>query len=211
MQLTLERVTQRVGAQTWLHEQSIAPRAGAVTVLLGATQAGKTSLMRLMAGLDRPTTGTVRVDGQDVTGKPVRERNVAMVYQQFINYPNLTVFENIASPLRVARMKRSAINDRVHRLAELLRLTPVLRRRPAVGEGAVRGHLVASVVGLRSRQRRGRHVGWDGSRRGGGARDGCSGGAGLSTTAKAEAGLTTKARLSTKVPVGRDGDSQHGT
>ena len=54
-----------------------------------------------------------------------------MVYQQFINYPNLTVFENIASPLRVARMKRSQINDRVHRMAELLRLTPMLRRRPA--------------------------------------------------------------------------------
>ena len=58
-----------------------------MTVLLGATQAGKTSLMRLMAGLDTPTSGQVRVDGQDVTGMPVRERNVAMVYQQFINYP----------------------------------------------------------------------------------------------------------------------------
>ena len=53
MQLTLERVTKKVGAQTWLYEQSIAPRSGAVTVLLGATQAGKTSLMRLMAGPGR--------------------------------------------------------------------------------------------------------------------------------------------------------------
>ena len=93
----------------------------------------------------------------------------------------------------------------------------LLRRRPAVGEGAVRGHLVASVVGLRSRQRRGRHVGWDGSRRGGGARDGCSGGAGLSTKAinhgRGRGRLTTKARLSTKVlvPIGRDGGSQRGT
>ncbi|MEB0178317.1 ATP-binding cassette domain-containing protein, partial [Undibacterium sp. CCC3.4] len=88
-------------AQTWLYEQSIAPRSGAVTVLLGATQAGKTSLMRLMAGLDTPTEGKVLVDGKDVTGMPVRERNVAMVYQQFINYPSLTVAANIASPLKL--------------------------------------------------------------------------------------------------------------
>src|SRR5215207_11701057 len=101
MQLTLERVTKKVGAQTWLYEQSIAPKQGAVTVLLGATQAGKTSLMRLMAGLDTPTSGLVLVDGKNVTGVPVRERNVAMVYQQFINYPSLKVAENIGSPLKL--------------------------------------------------------------------------------------------------------------
>lgn len=78
---------QKVGAQTWLYDMSLALQSNAVTVLLGATQAGKTSLMRIMAGLDTPTAGKVTVDGVDVTGMPVRERNVAMVYQQFINYP----------------------------------------------------------------------------------------------------------------------------
>ena len=87
MELVLDGISKKVGAQTWLHDLSLSPRSGAVTVLLGATQAGKTSLMRIMAGLDRPSTGQVRVDGRDVTGVPVRERNVAMVYQQFINYP----------------------------------------------------------------------------------------------------------------------------
>lgn len=101
MQLSLEGVNKRVGPQTWLHDMSIAPRSGAVTVLLGATQAGKTSLMRIMAGLDVPTTGRVLVDGRDVVGVPVRERNVAMVYQQFINYPSLKVRDNIASPLKL--------------------------------------------------------------------------------------------------------------
>ena len=71
-------------------------------MLLGPTLSGKTSLMRLMAGLDVPTSGTVWFDGSDVTGVPVQQRNVAMVYQQFINYPAMTVYENIASPLRVA-------------------------------------------------------------------------------------------------------------
>ena len=129
MQLTLERVTQRVGAQIWLHEQSIAPRAGAVTVLLGATQAGKTSLMRLMAGLDTPTAGKVMVDGKDVTGMPVRERNVAMVYQQFINYPSLTVADNIASPLKLRGEKN--VDAQVRALADKLHIGMFLERLPA--------------------------------------------------------------------------------
>ncbi len=129
MQLSLERVTKKVGAQTWLYEQSIAPESGAVTVLLGATQAGKTSLMRLMAGLDTPTTGKVRVNGEDVTGVPVRERNVAMVYQQFINYPSLTVAENIGSPLKLRGEAR--INERVAELAEKLHIGMFLNRLPA--------------------------------------------------------------------------------
>ncbi len=85
MQLSLEGVSKKVGPQTWLYDMSLAPRSANVTVLLGATQAGKTSLMRIMAGLDVPSSGRVLVDGQDVVGVPVRERNVAMVYQQFIN------------------------------------------------------------------------------------------------------------------------------
>ncbi len=129
MQLTLERVTKKVGAQTWLYEQSIAPKSGAVTVLLGATQAGKTSLMRLMAGLDTPTTGKVLVDGKDVTGMPVRERNVAMVYQQFINYPSLKVRDNIASPLKLRGEKN--IDARVKALADKLHIGMFLDRLPA--------------------------------------------------------------------------------
>jgi glycerol transport system ATP-binding protein len=128
MQLTLERVTKKVGAQTWLYEQSIAPKSGAVTVLLGATQAGKTSLMRLMAGLDTPTTGKVLVDGKDVTGMPVRERNVAMVYQQFINYPSLKVADNIASPLKLRG--ESNIDARVKALADKLHIGMFLDRYP---------------------------------------------------------------------------------
>jgi glycerol transport system ATP-binding protein len=102
-----------------------------INVLLGATAAGKTTLMRLMAGLERPSSGRVLVDGQDVTGVPVQRRNLAMVYQQFINYPSLSVFENIASPLRLARQPENRIRERVQMIAETLRLTPFLKRRPA--------------------------------------------------------------------------------
>ena len=129
MQLSLEGVNKRVGPQTWLHDMSIAPRSGAVTVLLGATQAGKTSLMRIMAGLDVPTTGRGLVDGRDVVGVPVRERNVAMVYQQFINYPSLKVRDNIASPLKLRGEKN--VDQRVRELAEKLHIEMFLDRLPA--------------------------------------------------------------------------------
>jgi glycerol transport system ATP-binding protein len=128
--LELRNVVKRVGAETHIYETSLKLAETGFNILLGSTLAGKTTLMQLMAGLDRPTAGEVWFNGRDVTAVPVRKRNVSMVYQQFINYPNLTVFENIASPLRVARMKRSAIKDRVHRIAELLHLAPLLHRRP---------------------------------------------------------------------------------
>ncbi|MDN8921189.1 ATP-binding cassette domain-containing protein, partial [Staphylococcus aureus] len=81
MELSLRGVSHRVGAQQFLYPMDLRLAPNAVTVLLGATQAGKTTLMRLMAGLDRPSEGQVGVDGTDVTGWPVRKRDVAMVYQ----------------------------------------------------------------------------------------------------------------------------------
>ena len=133
MELCLEGISKKVGAETWLHSLDIAPRRGAVTVLLGATQAGKTSLMRIMAGLDVPTAGRVLVDGANVVGMPVRERNVAMVYQQFINYPSFTVRDNIASPLklRAGKTSRTSIDSRVNELAAKLHIDPFLKRLPA--------------------------------------------------------------------------------
>jgi glycerol transport system ATP-binding protein len=128
MQLSLEGVSKKVGPQTWLYDMSLAPRSANVTVLLGATQAGKTSLMRIMAGLDVPSSGRVLVDGQDVVGVPVRERNVAMVYQQFINYPSMKVRDNIASPMKLRGDKNIA--QRVQALAEKLHIDMFLDRYP---------------------------------------------------------------------------------
>jgi glycerol transport system ATP-binding protein len=128
--MQLVDVSFRAGSDTWLYPMDVSLKPG-INVLLGATSAGKTTLMRLMAGLEQPTSGRVLVDGKDVTGTSVQRRNLAMVYQQFINYPSLSVFENIASPLRLARQPDSAIRQRVHMIAETLRLTPFLERRPA--------------------------------------------------------------------------------
>ena len=129
MQLTLDRIALRAGSQTHLYPMSLAPVPGAMTVLLGVTLAGKTSLMRIMAGLDRPTEGRVLADGVDVTGVPVRQRNVAMVYQQFINYPSMTVFDNIASPLKLRGA--SGIADKVGAMAARLHIDHLLARHPS--------------------------------------------------------------------------------
>jgi glycerol transport system ATP-binding protein len=129
MELKLEQIEQRVGAQPYLYPLDLALVPRAVTVLLGATQAGKTTLMRVMAGLDAPAKGRVLADGVDVTGMPVRERNVAMVYQQFINYPSMTVFDNIASPLKLRGEK--GVAARVEELARKLHIEPFLKRLPA--------------------------------------------------------------------------------
>src|SRR6059036_3829227 len=130
MSVTLEQVTRTVDGIATIRDVSLTFERGTLSVLLGPTLSGKTSIMRLLAGLDKPTTGRVLVDGKDVTGVDVRQRSVTMVYQQFINYPSLTVYENIASPLRVQGKPRAEIEIRVQEAAKLLRLEPYLNRTP---------------------------------------------------------------------------------
>ena len=130
MSVTLDHVTRTVDGMPTIRDVSLTLESGTLSVLLGPTLSGKTSIMRLLAGLDKPTTGRVLVDGKDVTGVDVRQRSVAMVYQQFINYPSLTVYENIASPLRVQGRPSEEIERRVAEAARLLRLEPFLKRTP---------------------------------------------------------------------------------
>ena len=132
MQLRLEQVSRQEGSEAHLYPLDLHLEPGSLTVLLGATRAGKTSLLRVLAGLDVPSMGKVMVDGRDVTGMPVRSRNVAMVYQQFINYPSFTVAQNIASPLKLSgQMDASAIAQRVRDVAQRLRIESFLDRYPA--------------------------------------------------------------------------------
>ena len=130
MALELRNVSKRVGAETHIHETSLVFEEGSFNVLLGTTLAGKTTLMQLIAGIQKPSSGEIWHKGRNVTGVAVQKRNVSMVYQQFINYPNFTVYDNIASPLRVAGMNNAEIARRVGEAAELLRLTPMLQRKP---------------------------------------------------------------------------------
>ena len=128
--LELQGVTRSVRGRVHIHRTDLRLERGTMNVLLGPTLAGKTSLMRLMAGLDAPTEGRILADGQDVTGVRVQDRKVAMVYQQFINYPSMTVYDNIASPLRLLGKSRAEIDAAVMQTAELMRLTSQLKKKP---------------------------------------------------------------------------------
>ena len=135
MTLALSGIQKVVQGETYIAETDLTLEPGSFTVLLGPTGAGKTTLMRLMAGLDRPTKGRVHANGEDVTDMAVRKRDVAMVYQQFVNYPSFTVYDNIASPLRRAGLDRAAIDERVRSTAETLGLFHLLDRLPAALSG----------------------------------------------------------------------------
>jgi len=130
MALKLEGVTKVSGADVHIHPTDLTLEKGTMNVLLGPTLSGKTSLMRLMAGLDVPARGRVFWNGEDVTGMRVQDRGVAMVYQQFINYPSMSVYDNIASPMRLTGVSKDEIDRRVRETAELMKLTPMLDRRP---------------------------------------------------------------------------------
>lgn len=131
MSLVLEGVSKVANGQTHIYPTDLALQAGTMNVLLGPTLSGKTSLMRLMAGLDVPNSGKVIWNGKDVTGMRVQDRGVAMVYQQFINYPSMTVYNNIASPMRLLGKSADQIDAAVKKAAELMKLAPeLLDRKP---------------------------------------------------------------------------------
>ncbi|NBZ89399.1 ABC transporter ATP-binding protein [Stagnihabitans tardus] len=128
--LELDGIELVLDGQTFLSRTDLVLERGTLNVLLGPTLAGKTSLMRVMAGLDVPTRGEIRWNGKRVNGDRVQSRDVAMVYQQFINYPAMTVYDNIASPLRIKGRPAAEIDRKTRAVAELMKLTPLLDRRP---------------------------------------------------------------------------------
>ena len=130
MSLELKNVEKKVGTETHIYSTNLKLEKNTINVLLGSTLAGKTTLMQIMAGLDKPTSGEIWFNDENVTGKAVQKRNCSMVYQQFINYPNFTVFENIASPLKITGVKSDEIKERVGKVAELLKLSAMLNKKP---------------------------------------------------------------------------------
>ncbi len=128
--IELQDATKRVGRVIHIKPTSLKLEAGHFNVLLGATGAGKTSLIKMMAGLDPVESGRIFMDGEDVTRVNTQKRRISLVHQFFVNYPHMSVFENIASPLRVAGMPQSEIQGRVEEAADLLQLRPMLNRKP---------------------------------------------------------------------------------
>ena len=130
MAVRLESVGLDVGGEVHLAQLDLELPPGSMTVLLGPARAGKTSLLRLIAGLEAPTAGRVLLDGREMHRVSARRRNVGLVHQRFVNYPGMTVYENIAAPLRRGRAPADEIDARVRELAAVLHLDGLLGRRP---------------------------------------------------------------------------------
>ncbi len=118
------------GGTTALDRFDLSFEHGEFLVLLGPSGCGKSTACRILAGLEPPTSGTIELDGVDITRTPPRERGMSMVFQSYALYPHKTVFENIAYPLRVRRTAKPEILRAVHEVAAMLQLEPLLDRRP---------------------------------------------------------------------------------
>ncbi len=128
--LVIENLTKRFGRVVAVSGLSLEAQSGTITVLLGPTGAGKTTTLRCVAGLEHPDSGTIRIGERVVNDLPPKDRDVAFVFQNFSLYPRYTVFENIASPLRIRNISRDEIERRVREVAHFLHIDHLLERRP---------------------------------------------------------------------------------
>ena len=138
-EIVLDRVSKRFAAGAdAVRDVSLTIADGEFFILVGPSGCGKSTLLQLIVGLEEPSEGEVRVDGRVVNGVDPKDRNMAMVFQTYALYPHLTVFENLAFPLRLARRPEDEIRRRVAKAAETLQLAELLDRRPAQLSGGQR-------------------------------------------------------------------------
>ncbi len=129
-ELELRAVSKSFHHQHVLRDISVRVPGGSFTILLGPSGCGKSTLLRIIAGLDSQTTGQVLIDGKEVDHLPPAERDIAMVFQQYALYPHLSVRDNLAFALKIRRVPRHVIDDRIAEAAQLLDIQPLLDRKP---------------------------------------------------------------------------------
>jgi sn-glycerol 3-phosphate transport system ATP-binding protein len=136
--LSLSGVRKQFGATQVLHGIDLDIADGEMIVVVGASGCGKSTLLRIVAGLESPTSGSVRIDGRDVTALEPADRDIAMVFQNYALYPHMTVFDNMAYGLRIRGLKMPEIRKRVADAAEMLEIGPLLERKPRQLSGGQR-------------------------------------------------------------------------
>ena len=134
-QLIVDNLKRNFGAVQALDGVSFSIEEGEYFCLLGASSSGKTTTLRSIAGLEKLSEGLVTFDGIDLTQAPVQGRGMSMIFQTFALYPHLSIYANLAYPLVRDRVSRSEIRRRVHEVAELLRVTHTLKRKPITLSG----------------------------------------------------------------------------
>ena len=138
MSILVRNATRRFGDFTALDDVSVEIPSGSLTALLGPSGSGKSTLLRVIAGLERPDAGTVEIDGRDATTLPPQRRGVGFVFQHYAAFKHMTVRENVAFGLKVARRPKAEIRARVDELLELVQLPGLADRYPAQLSGGQR-------------------------------------------------------------------------
>jgi multiple sugar transport system ATP-binding protein len=128
--VTLDRVSKKFGASTVVDAVSLAVADGEFMVLVGPSGCGKSTTLRMIAGLEESSSGTIRINDRDVTRLEPRDRNIAMVFQNYALYPHKSVFDNMAFGLRMRSLARAEVERRVRHAAGILGITELLGRRP---------------------------------------------------------------------------------
>lgn len=128
--IVLNGISKAFGSVTALHPTELSVRKGEFLTLLGPSGSGKTTLLNLIAGATGPTTGTILLDGRDITATPPRDRGIGMVFQNYALMPHMTVFQNVAYPLRVRRQPAKTIQTKVLEALERVGLRGFEDRRP---------------------------------------------------------------------------------
>ena len=129
-EISLKNLKKSFGSTQVIHDLSIDVKDGELIVIVGPSGCGKSTLLRMVAGLEDANQGDITIDGKKVNELEPMERNIAMVFQNYALYPHMSVFDNMAYGLKIAKVSKEEINSRVQKAAEILELHELLKRKP---------------------------------------------------------------------------------
>ena len=152
MSINLINICKSFGKTKVIHNVTLTVETGEFVVFVGPSGCGKSTLLRMIAGLESISEGQLMIGGQDVSDWPPSKRGIAMVFQSYALYPHLNVFENMAFSLRIAKMDKATITEKIHAAADILQLTPYLNRLPKGLSGGQRQRVAIGRAIVRNPQ-----------------------------------------------------------
>ena len=152
MKITLEHLTKKYGSAVAVNDLSVTIESGKLIALLGPSGCGKSTILNMLSGILPATEGRILFDDRDVTNLPPEKRNVGLVFQNYALYPHMTVLENICFPLEIKRVPKKQRIERARELAELVRISELLQRKPSELSGGQQQRVAIARAALQPRR-----------------------------------------------------------